>query len=83
LGIAPSGVRKTVARLLVRLGLPERLPAGIDPGALLDAMARDKKNRAAQVHFALSTGLGEMYNEAGWTTAVAEPDIRGALTILS
>jgi 3-dehydroquinate synthase len=83
LGVAPTGLRKTVARLLVRLGLPERLPAGIDPGALLDAMARDKKNRAAQVHFALSTGLGEMYNEAGWTTAVAEPDIRGALTILS
>jgi hypothetical protein len=46
-------------------------------------MARDKKNRAAQVHFALSTGLGEMYNEAQWTTAVAEPDIRRALAILS
>ena len=72
-----------MAQLLVRLGLPERLPSDIDPGALLDAMGRDKKNRAAQVHFALSSGLGEMYDGAGWTTAVREPDIRGALTILS
>jgi 3-dehydroquinate synthase len=83
LGIAPPGLRKRVAQLLVRLGLPERLPRRIDAAALLEAMARDKKNRAAQVHFALSTGLGEMYHRTGWTMAVPERDILRALAILS
>jgi 3-dehydroquinate synthase len=83
LGIAPPGLRSIVTRLLARLGLPERLPTRLDPGALLDAMTKDKKNRAAQVHFALPAGLGEMYQETGWTMAVAEPEIRTALAILS
>jgi 3-dehydroquinate synthase len=83
LGIAPPGLRLRVSRLLVQLGLPERLAVRLDPEAILKAMSRDKKNRAGQVHFALPSGLGEMQHASGWTMAVSLEVIRRALAVLA
>jgi 3-dehydroquinate synthase len=82
LGIASAGVRRRVAGLLGRLGLPERFPAGLERSLLLETMGRDKKNRGGQIHFALVKRLGEMHRENGWTTAVAEDAIRAAMAVL-
>ena len=82
LGIASAGLRRRVAGLLGSLGLPERLPQGLERQLLLETMARDKKNRGGQIHFALVKGLGEMHRENGWTTAVAEVEIRAAMAVL-
>ncbi|HEX5963204.1 MAG TPA: 3-dehydroquinate synthase [Gemmatimonadales bacterium] len=82
LGIAPGGLRKRVAGLFTRLGLPGRLPQGLEPSEVLAAMAADKKNRGIQVHFALPTRLGEMGGDHGWTIPVPTEAIRAALAVI-
>jgi 3-dehydroquinate synthase len=79
LGLADSGLRQRVSQLLTRLGLPDRVPPGIDPAALLGSMVGDKKNRAGQIHFALPATLGRMHQSNGWTTAVPDSAIRRVL----
>jgi 3-dehydroquinate synthase len=82
LGIAPAGLRGRVARLVGRLGLPGRLPEGLQPGALLSSMARDKKNRNAQIRFALASGVGQMHRLDGWTINASDDAIRHAMGVL-
>lgn len=82
LGIAAPGLRRRVAGLLGRLGLPERLPRTLERSAVLGSMASDKKNRGSRVHFALPQGLGEMHCEQGWTTAVPAEAIRAAMAVV-
>lgn len=82
LGIAPAGLRRRVAGLLTKLGLPGRLPVPLERSALLGTMGNDKKNRSGLIHFALATRLGEMHRENGWTTAVPADAIRAAMEVL-
>jgi 3-dehydroquinate synthase len=82
LGIAPSGLRGRVGGLLARLGLPQRLPGRLDPDAVLGGMAGDKKNRAAQIQFALAAALGRMHRPDGWTTGASDEAIRHAIEVL-
>jgi 3-dehydroquinate synthase len=82
LGIAQSGLRRRVAQLLARLGLPERLPHRLEPSALLGSMSGDKKNRGGQIHFALAAELGRIHHPDGWTTAVPDAAIRDAMGVL-
>lgn len=83
LGLASPGLRSRAAGLLSRLGVPERLPAGLEPAAVVRSMAADKKNRGGQIHFALPAQLGEIHHVDGWTTAVRAEAIEAALAILS
>jgi 3-dehydroquinate synthase len=78
-GIAPVGLGERVGALLDRLGLPVRLAAPIAIDRLVQAMGTDKKNRAAQVRFALPRGLGAMDEGDRWTRAAPEGAIREAL----
>ena len=82
LGLASAGLRSRVAALLSRLGLPDRLPPGLERTALFESMATDKKNRSGQIHFALPKQLGEMHRVNGWTTAVTPEAIRAAVGTL-
>lgn len=82
LGLAPEGVARAVARLLERFGLPTRLPAPLPRGAVLAAMAHDKKGRASGLRLALPTGLGAMAPGEGWTVAASEADLVRALDSL-
>ncbi len=78
LGLAERGMASEVRGLLQRLGLPTALP-GFPPDRLLDAMARDKKNRASRIRFALPVSVGAMAPGEGWTVAVVPPAIEDVL----
>lgn len=82
LGVAAPGLRDRVSSLVGRLGLPGRVPKAFEPATLLDAMATDKKNRAAQIRCALVKRVGEMERDAGWTTAIAPAAMEAALAAL-
>lgn len=82
LGVASGGLRKRVATLLSRLGLPVRIPPRLEGSAVFGSMASDKKNRSGQIHFALASRLGEMHEGDGWTTPVQADAIRTALAAL-
>ena len=58
--ISPAEVAR-IESLLVRLGLPTRIPAGISVAVLLDWMARDKKVKAGKIQFVLPRGIGQVY----------------------
>ena len=79
LELAGTGLRRRVASLLERLGLPVRLPVPVPPEQLLAAMASDKKNRGREIRFALPTSLGGMDEGEGWTRAAPEAAIREAI----
>jgi 3-dehydroquinate synthase len=81
LGFAAPGLYQRVARLLTSLGLPNRFPSEIDPGALMARMESDKKNRGGQIHFALPSGVGRMHRDDGWTTPVTAAAIHEVLTL--
>ncbi len=81
IGAAPRGVRRRVAALLERLGLPVRLAEALDPDRVMAAMASDKKNRAARVRFALPSRLGEMHAEA-WTQEAPDDAVRRSLQVI-
>ncbi len=83
LGVAPAGLRGTVASLLERLGLPVRLVNVPAPARILEAMGRDKKNRMARIHFALPSAIGCISTSGGGTTPADERAILGALTAVT
>lgn len=83
LGVAPAGLGDRVARLLDRLGLPVRLAQPIPPDRLVQAMGSDKKNRGAQIRFALPSGLGAMDEGERWTRPAPEPALRRALEAIA
>ncbi len=83
LGVAPAGLGDRVSGLLGRLRLPVRLPAPIDSGRLVQAMASDKKNRGSAVRFALARGLGAMSEGDRWTHPASETAIRKALETIT
>ncbi len=74
LGWIDAALTERLIALLDRLGLPNA--AGpLDPDALLDAMTRDKKNRAGRVRFVLPRRLGQVE----LTDAPAPDDVRAVL----
>lgn len=76
LGETTPGTAHAVGAMLTRLGLPVRIPFAIDPAAALEAMQRDKKNRAGRIHCAFVAKVGEAPSLTGkWTTAVAEGEL--------
>ena len=61
-------------RLLGRFGLPTSI-AGLDPSALLESMARDKKNRGGRIRLVLPRRMGEVE----LTDAAGVDDLRALL----
>lgn len=58
--ISENEVRR-IEVLLLQLGLPTRLPAGLRTEDLLGWMRRDKKVKAGRIQFVLPKGIGEVY----------------------
>lgn len=71
--VGPELTGRLVA-LLERFGLPTAAP-GLDPDALLEAMSRDKKNRAGRTRFVLPRTLGRVE----LTDAPTEDQVRAVL----
>ncbi|WP_140910007.1 3-dehydroquinate synthase [Cognatiluteimonas lumbrici] len=65
LGLAPDTDADRLRRLLERLGLDTRLPAGLDPQALLARTRLDKKATADGLRFVLWDGAGRARIVAG------------------
>jgi 3-dehydroquinate synthase len=81
MGIAETGTAATIARVLERFGLPLRLPSDLSPQSVLEVMARDKKNRAGEIHFSPPTGIGTMWGKGNDWTVASPPET--ILSILS
>lgn len=60
LGLAEQGLSHSIAAVLVELGLPTVIPAGLDRVAIRRAMGVDKKKASGRVHFALPTQIGQV-----------------------
>ena len=82
LRLGEPGLSRRLAALLATLGLPIRLPAAIPRARILDSMARDKKNKKGEVHFALAAAAGEVHRPDGWTTPVPIEQIEQALAVI-
>jgi 3-dehydroquinate synthase len=74
LGWVDAATTGRLVALLDRFGLPVAAP-GLDADALLDAMARDKKNRAGRLRFVLPRRLGRV----DLTDAPTLDDVRAVL----
>jgi len=82
MGVAELGLPARVQSLLERLGLPVRLPESVDYSTVMRRMSVDKKNRKAQIHCALVSGLGRMHGLGGWTTPIAAQEMETAVKTL-
>ncbi len=73
-GLTAGGTAARVELALGTLGLPTRVPAAMDPAAVLAAARSDKKTRAAQLHYAVLSGIGAVARtgDGGWTFALAD-----------
>ncbi|MDB5349518.1 MAG: aroB [Planctomycetota bacterium] len=74
LGWVGSDVTHRVVDLLERFGLPTSAP-GLDAGALIEAMTRDKKNRDGKIRFVLPREIGRVE----LTDAAGVDDVRAVL----
>lgn len=83
LNLTASETRTRVTAVLVTLGLPIRLPIAMPSAPLLAAMAADKKNRRAQLRFALPKAVGTMHQGEAWTIAAEPADVVAALAAIA
>ncbi len=65
LGACDRGLQGEIERLLDRVGLPRRIPAGLAPSAIWEAMGSDKKKAGGRVRFVLLRAPGRPYLEGG------------------
>ena len=81
-GITAAGTASELGEALGGAGLPTRLPAGADPGRLVDVMRVDKKSRGGGLAFALlaSVGTPAGSDEKGWSMNLPEGLVRDVLT---
>lgn len=74
MGLAEAGLAARIEAVLEGLGLPVKMPDGLDRTAMRDALMRDKKKTAGTVKFALPIRVGEVR-----TGVVVEPERVAAL----
>ena len=75
-GIADDGTASTVELAVSAIGLPTRIPAGIDAARVLDLMQSDKKRRRGVVEFALPQRVGRMAgSETDWGIPIATEQV--------
>lgn len=84
-GITEAGTAAALRQALGDAGLPTRIPAGLAPARLVDAMRTDKKSRRGALAFALPGAIGRAAgnDREGWSTALDERlvlDVLGAVT---
>jgi 3-dehydroquinate synthase len=79
-GVAESGTVAAVRETVQLAGLPDRVPAGMAPDAILAATRGDKKARAGAVQYALPERVGAMASAGGrWSVPLADRVVLDAL----
>lgn len=82
-GILAEGACKRIEGILTQLGLPVRVPFRTNAERVRSAMARDKKNVAGEVRFAVPLEIGRMGERSGsWTVAFDESTIDAGLAAI-
>lgn len=77
LGLANVGRRGRIEALLVKLGLPVRIPADMEIDRLADLLERDKKAVGRRPRFVLLERLGQaLCREGQWAHEVKEETVR-------
>jgi 3-dehydroquinate synthase len=61
LGHCPASLQPRLENVLQGIYLPTRIPTGLDPEAMLEAMQRDKKKAAGKLRFVLLSGVGSVF----------------------
>jgi 3-dehydroquinate synthase len=81
-GVTEAGTAEALRSALGGAGLPTHLPAGIEPGRLIDAMRVDKKARRGALAFALLAAIGRPAgsDDSGWSTTLEESLVRDVLS---
>ncbi|MBU6366655.1 MAG: 3-dehydroquinate synthase [Gemmatimonadetes bacterium] len=80
MGVATPGVAVAVQDAVRRAGLPDGLPAGVTPAAVVRATHGDKKVRDDQVRYALPRAIGAMDPADGrWGVAVPDAVVEAVL----
>jgi shikimate kinase / 3-dehydroquinate synthase len=69
MGLAESGLALTIGDALERLGLPVRLPTGLERSRILAAMSLDKKRQSGKLRVVLPTRVGA----ARWGVEIDDP----------
>jgi 3-dehydroquinate synthase len=71
MGIAERGTADAIERVVVRAGLPARVPTSLADDRILAATKLDKKARAGAVEYALPSRIGAMTGaDRGWAVRV-------------
>jgi 3-dehydroquinate synthase len=73
-GVTAAGTSARLRSVLSELGLPGRLPAGLDPRAVLAATATDKKVRNARVRWSLISRIGVAARSSQGEWTLSAPD---------
>ena len=76
LGMLDSGAVDRLEKLIVKAGLPIRIP-GLDKKKLMQAMAHDKKVRQGRLTFALLKSIGEAFITSDVDSALVEEVLSG------
>ena len=80
LGLCDPALAPALATVLTQAGLPTAVPAHLDPSAIMDATAGDKKSRAGAVEYALPARCGAMAGAAqGYGIPVSREVVIAAL----
>jgi shikimate kinase/3-dehydroquinate synthase len=61
LGYCRSGLKERIDSVLAKVGLPNRIPPGLAPAAILDSMSRDKKRMGASIRLVLPEEVGKAF----------------------
>lgn len=82
-GILTAGTGARVATLLEQFGLPVRITFRTNAERVRHAMARDKKNVAGELRFAVPLEVGRMAARDGkWTVGFDEPTVDAGLAAI-
>jgi len=74
LQLAASNLRLRVAEVLSKLGMPDRIPAGVRDDQLVEAMSRDKKSVGGKPRFVLIEDVGRLHASNGQAAVEVEEE---------
>jgi 3-dehydroquinate synthase len=69
--------RRRIASVVRALGLPDRIPADLDPGEICTLLKRDKKKEGEKIHFVLLKKLGVPFLNGGVPEEVVTACLEG------
>ena len=79
LGVTRPGTSKTLERLVSLLDLPTRIPADLNPDAILAFTRSDKKGRRGRPRYVLLSQPGQVASDQDWAQEVPDDQVLSIL----